>query len=418
MKIGLTLWNKSTKEGFPIKIRITDKGKYTYFSTGISIERRFWNRNSKEVRQSHPDCKNLNETIHKKLDEVKSQKGVFSKDNVLKFTDDYIKHLLLIGQFGTYKRVKVIYYNLENFIKNELKRDDIKWTELDTDFLKKWKEHLMTRKIKNTTLKNYFKKLKQVWNKGKMEKIHNVPDPFTSIKIKEDEVLHRGLTKEQFLELLRYRLSNKESFDHTFVVLDVFIFQVFGGGMRIGDVLSLKWKNIDGNFIRYRMTKTKKDVVVPISKDLFEIIGKYYPVHEDRLIPFSSSLFNHMEEIKERFIFPFMTNDIPENTIQYYNKISSKTTIINKELKIIGTGLNIPKLTSHVSRHTISSIMNNDNVNMSFIQKMLGHSSLKITERYLNTLTDKEFETGMNEYMDNINPFNKTKKKIVRRDLI
>ena len=113
-----------------------------------------------------------------------------------------------------------------------------------------------------------------------------------------------------------------------------------------------------------------------------------------------------------------MTNDITENTIQFYNKIGSKTTIINKELKEIGTGLKIPKLTSHVSRHTISSIMNTDNVNITFIQKMLGHSNLKITERYLNTLTDKEFESGMNDYMDNINPFNKTKKKVVRRDLI
>ena len=393
MKIDLTLWNTNTKKGYPIKVRITNNGKYTYIPTDVFIPKSFWNNKPKNIRSNYPDAERLNGIIQDKLNEVKGQKGYYSKGDVLKFTDEYTKHLLAVKQFGTYKVVKVVYKALNTYITEELKLKDINWKELDTDFLKKFKEHLITtRGLNNATLKNYFKKLRQVWNRSKMENIHNLPDPFTSIKLKENEVQHKGLTQYEFSELERIRLVNSEDMSPQYIALDTFLMQYYSYGMRIGDILCLKWKNIQGKRIVYRMRKTNHDLNVAIGDQLLNILWRYFPVKSRWQAPLEIEVLKNINKIGSDYILPYMSKEIKENTIEYYNFVSSKTAIVNRDLKLIGKALNIPKLTSHVARHSFSSTMIRNGANVKQIQQSLGHANLNLTQLYINSFTEEELE--------------------------
>ena len=86
MKIDLTLWNTNTKKGFPIKVRITNNGKYTYIPTDVFIPKALWNNKTKTIRANHKEADKLNDIIQDKLSEVKNQKGFYSKGDVLRFT--------------------------------------------------------------------------------------------------------------------------------------------------------------------------------------------------------------------------------------------------------------------------------------------------------------------------------------------
>ena len=268
------------------------------------------------------------------------------------------------------------------------------WKDLDTDFLKKWKEHLIdTRGLNNATLKNYFKKLRQVWNRARMENVHNLPDPFISIKLKENnEVQHKGLTQYEFSELERIRIVNSEEMSPGYIALDTFLIQFYTLGMRVGDVLVLKWKNIEGNKIVYRMRKTNKDIHVPIGEQLLKILWRYFPIKERWLAPLEMEVAKNLEKIGDDYILPYMKKDVKVNTIKYYNQISSKTAIVNRDLKQIGNRLNIQKLTSHMARHTFSSVMIRNGANAKQIQQSLGHANLNLTQLYINSFTAEELD--------------------------
>lgn len=391
MKIDLTLWNSNTKKGYPIKVRITNNGKYTYVPTGVCIPKAFWNNKPKTIRSNHPDADKLNQIIQDKLAEVKSQKGFYSKGDVLQFTNEYVKELLAVKQFGTYKVVKVVYKALNLYITEELKLKDISWKTLDSDFLQKWKEHLITtRGLNNSTLKNYFKKLRQVWTKAKIKGVHNLDDPFKTIKLKENEVKHKGLTEYEFSELERIRLLNSDDMSPEFIALDTFLMQYYSYGMRIGDLLTLKWKNIEGKKIVYRMRKTNHDLHVAISEQLLKILWRYFPLKKKYLAPLDVEIVKNIKVVGDLYILPYMNVEIKEKTIEYYNHISSKTAIVNRDLKLIGERLNIQNLTSHQARHTFSSVMIRRGANAKQIQQSLGHANLNLTQLYINSFTEEE----------------------------
>lgn len=419
MKIDLTLWNTNTKKGYPIKVRITNNGKYTYIPTDVFIPKAFWNNKTKTIRANHKEADKLNGIIQDKLSEVKNQKGFYSKGDVLRFTDEYTKHLLAVRQFGTYKVVKVVYKSLNTYITGELKLKDISWKELNTDFLKNWKEHLIdTRGLNNATLKNYFKKLRQVWIRARVENIHNLPDPFIPIKLKENEVKHKGLTPYQFSELERIRLGDPKTMNPFFIALDTFLFQYYSYGMRIGDVLGLRWRNIEGKRIKYRMRKTNKDIFVPIGEELLTILWRYYPIKERWQGPLETEVVKNIKKIGDDFILPYMSKDVKENTIEYYNQIGAKTAIVNRDLKEVGTALNIDKLTSHVARHSFSTMLIRNRINVKQIQQSLGHANLNITQLYINSFSEEELEESiLKVYKDTSLKLKKPKPKRIARDI-
>ena len=67
--------------------------------------------------------------------------------------------------------------------------------------------------------------------------------------------------------------------------------------------------------------------------------------------------------------------------------------VYNRELKVVGAaiGLNI-KLHTHLARHTFATYMLRNGVKFENVSKMLGHASIKQTQRYAKVLAESVHE--------------------------
>jgi len=91
----------------------------------------------------------------------------------------------------------------------------------------------------------------------------------------------------------------------------------------------------------------------------------------------------------EYYIFPLLTMKPSDPKVDeaYEKHIGSKTAFVNRKLKVVAGYAGITKkVTNHVARHTISSILVNNNTDIFVIQKMLNHSNISQTMQYTHRL--------------------------------
>lgn len=127
--------------------------------------------------------------------------------------------------------------------------------------------------------------------------------------------------------------------------------------LRKGDLLSLEWANVDlpGGFIRVTMKKTKKKAVVPISQLCREAL----------------------EECRRRAVvsrYVFVTEDgqrIPDIALRRAFLRAKRIAGIKRRFRF------------HDIRHTAACTLASAGVSLQIIQKILGHTSIKMTERYV-----------------------------------
>jgi integrase len=119
----------------------------------------------------------------------------------------------------------------------------------------------------------------------------------------------------------------------------------------------------------------------------FDLMNEKKEVFNNSLIH-SIIEYSKDERNKNRFIFPFLKGFENETNIsKLNNKISSSVSLINKSLKVVGKEVDINKrLTNHLSRHSITSISKSLGTDVYDLKDMLGHTNIKQTEVYINSI--------------------------------
>lgn len=145
-------------------------------------------------------------------------------------------------------------------------------------------------------------------------------------------------------------------------------------GMRISEALNLKMEDIQNDEISIKRAKGKKGRIMYISSILQKQIMKY-------------------ERAKKMY---FDTKDFDVSEHLFINKNGNKYArdMSERDIKRIcdGCGIdndNIQKI-PHGFRHFFAQNLVINKVNIYVIQRLLGHSSIKTTEIYLNSLNYKE----------------------------
>jgi len=95
------------------------------------------------------------------------------------------------------------------------------------------------------------------------------------------------------------------------------------------------------------------------------------------------------ERYRNQYIFPFLRGFENERDLtRLSNKVSSSVSLINKSLREIGKNVGIEKkFSNHWSRHSITSISRSLGVDLYELKNWLGHTSVKTTETYVNSIT-------------------------------
>lgn len=122
---------------------------------------------------------------------------------------------------------------------------------------------------------------------------------------------------------------------------DLFLFSYYVGGLRLSDILTLKWDNFDGTNILYYSRKSKSPSIISLSAEVMTIITKY-----------------SQNRKKDEFIFPVLAGWIDDYENENINKkISFLAKLINTNLNTIARMAGIDKnLSYHVSRRVLHPI--------------------------------------------------------------
>lgn len=195
-------------------------------------------------------------------------------------------------------------------------------------------------------------------------------NPFRKIKIKlkEEKTLPKTMKKQEITLQLRYvyeLISKAKSGYQKFIALRLAaIYELLiGTGVRIGELCKLKTDDIDfdDRSIRILGKGEKERVVYLTSNKLIAALRQYAEIAES--IGMKSEFFFRGRNQKH------ISEDSARN---YVEKIARKT---------LGK-----RITPHMFRHTFATMLLESNVDIKYIQELLGHSSIKTTMIYLHLM--------------------------------
>ena len=422
--IHLELKKQATSKGvYPIFIRITKDRKSKRIKTSIALKSpKHWNpkgeSNDNWVKTGEVSHEAWNEILRKELDEAKKtyadNKGASlsalkqtlkEKDtsaSFLTFAKEKVEEARATEAIGTYRHYKTTLSFLEAYLK-EKGQEDICFNEVNLTFLKGFEAFLGNvengrtrgRKLDIVTRQNYLKKLRKLVNNA-VEEGHLASSPFGkgagrfSIKGKKESTKEK-LELEEITNIVSLDLPERSALWDT---RNAFLFSFFCAGIRVGDLLQLRWGNIQGGRLVYRMGKNGKERNLELVEEAQRILALYWKedaLPTDYIFPFLDSRTKWaIESAKGR--------DTMDEALQQalFNNIASRNVILNRNLKSIAEKAGISKnVTFHTSRHTFANLAMKEGVESSKIQGLLAHSSLSTTEGYMGSFGKKEADEAL-----------------------
>lgn len=148
---------------------------------------------------------------------------------------------------------------------------------------------------------------------------------------------------------------------------------IYSGGLRIGEALELKIKDIDSKrmLIHIKQAKGKKDRYTLLSKNFLSLLREYYKVYKPKYYLFegqSGSKYSH----------------------------TSAQAVLRKSLEKSGIK---KKVTLHTLRHSFATHLLEKGTDIRYIQELLGHSSPKTTMIYTH-VTESSIKNIKNPFDD------------------
>jgi integrase len=291
------------------------------------VEKKHFNPNTQRLRASFTDHERYNNEIESKLDQAKKKgnKIKFLNDDKKSFVDFMTKVIddNVTGNIGTKEK----YQNLKNLIidYNEYKFNvsDVKFSEITQEYLEGLRKYMsQVRKNKNNSIFYKFKTLKSFTTKADRQKIYsydvNPFDLITNSLIDSDiDVLNKDdlkkLISTPLVEVYRsgqkfgiplpdLSVLNTPKYANHLPIDDVrnfFLFQLFSQGIRVSDLITLRWQDFyitdEQIRIKKRMVKVKSFIDLMVNFNTMEYLYKFVPVDklpEHLHYPYSAIMYS------------------------------------------------------------------------------------------------------------------------------
>lgn len=288
-----------------------------------------------------------------------------------KETEKYLRYCEFQKELDD-KTIRAYRADLAQFITFMEKYDDMMGKEEINSYLvfihEKYKQKTVKRKI--ASVKALFRYLEE-------EEIIEL-NPFYKVKtkFKEEMVLPKIVPKNTIERLLNYLYKERESGDYTkrqkkYILRNIAVVEMlFATGLRISELCHLQSKYFDARTgVLCIQGKGGKERYLQIgSSDVLEILNVYK---------------NEFADDINRHGFFFVN--------RYGQPLSEQSArrMIHKCAEAIHADRNI---TPHMFRHSFATFLMEEDVNIRYIQKMLGHASINTTQIYTYVATEKERE--------------------------
>jgi site-specific recombinase XerD len=263
-----------------IYLRKTINRKVTYKSIGLPlIDKRVWDETKQRVKKH----KSVNaDDFNRALEDILTEERILGGESPILRKDpettsflDYIKKTLksdnLKNKHGTRIKYHSVLRKLEGFLHSQ-KKEDLLFKEVTVDFLYGFQSYMVETKMSQNSATHYLKVLQTFIVKSmKDRRLMITYNPFQNFNFEKKEVrLKETLNDEDIKFLLTTSIPNP----HLDIVRNMFLFQFFAGGMRVSDLLSLRFRNLTHGKLSYRMLKTGHPMEFQLSETLLEIIAR------------------------------------------------------------------------------------------------------------------------------------------------
>ncbi len=341
--------------------------KKKYFSTKVYLRPDQWDMKKLIVR-NHPNADALNRLIYEYMSMIEKKElelwqqgrriSLELLKDVLSTSENKTSFIPFFKQEVTNSAMKESskrnHFSTLSLLQ-EFKKD-VSFSDLTFEFISSFEYFLQSKGYHTNTIAKHMKHLKRhinvAINKDYME-IQKYA--FRKYKIKTIENKHTHLNPEELDKLEQLNLTGRYSkYQKT---LDAFLFCCYAG-MRYSDFVNLSSDNIveirQEVWLIYKSVKTNTEVRLPLYL-LFDGKG-------------------------------LVTLDKYKNNLQDFFRLRDNSNV-NKELVIIArlAGLS-KKISFHTARHTNATLLIYNGVNITTVQKLLGHKSVKTTQVYTNVM--------------------------------
>ncbi|MHB1922969.1 MAG: phage integrase SAM-like domain-containing protein [Chitinophagaceae bacterium] len=380
---------------FPIAIRITKDRISSYTYVGHSATIKQWDDVNQRVKKSHPNSARLNNLISTKYAEannklldletlkndvssraIKSSITSARQATFFKQADIYLDNLKKHGKFNRHSADKP---RIERF-REFLDGSDATFSEINPSLLKRFKAYLKgTRSISDRTVVNHLVVIRTIFNQALSSSIVDrkyYPFGKGKIVIKFPDSIKMGLVADEVKAIEDLELPSGSPINHS---RNVWLFSFYFAGMRVSDVLRLKWTDFQDDRMYYSMGKNDKGGSLKVPDKALKILAQY-----KRDTPIHNLVFPDLETVYEF-----------NNLYAVQQRINQKVKKINEGLvdiaKLIETD---KKLTMHIARHTFGNI-SGEKIPIQMLQKLYRHSSITTTIGYQANFIHKDADDAL-----------------------
>lgn len=280
---------KKQKDGkMPLAIRITKDRKLSYIHLGVTLSEEQWDADSQTVKK-HPNTKRLNHFIvtklseatdkaleletHKEHSSVKAVKAKIKPSVGTTFfpqIDAFVADLKAAGKYNQYTSDKSRLNRFKEYLKNDMPFQDI-----TPSVLERFKSWLVAHeKVSERTAVNHLVSIRSVFSKAIRDEVIDAryyPFGKGKVKIKFPDSAKIGLTQDEVKKIEDAELS--DAFHNH--VRNLWLISFYFAGMRVSDILRLKWSDFTDSRLHYSMGKNKKGVSFKVHDKAQAILAKY-----------------------------------------------------------------------------------------------------------------------------------------------
>jgi integrase/recombinase XerD len=305
-----------------------------------------------------------------------------------------IASLLKSEQYGTSECYSLCIKSLEAFLKYSRKTsiEDLQFQEISPGFLKEYEKYMVIHKGRSyTTVSIYLRTLRALFNKViKEELVKRDYYPFGSKKDGKYEIPYSQKVKKAMTnDQLRILFEAEPQTPEQEKAKDFWFFSYSCSGMNMKDILQLKWKDCDGETIKFYRAKTinttrnKKELTVYLNEFSSSIIEKYRDCRAK----------------KDDYLFPILEKGM--DLVTRERAIANFIRYVNQHMALLCTQNDLAPVSTYWARHSFATNSIRKGASMEFIQESLGHGSIATTQHYFAGFEDdskRKFAQNLMEF--------------------
>lgn len=355
-----------------VEIEAMQVSHKVYLPTYVFLRPGQWNRKRQEVMPSHPNHELLNRFLQECMLKLEWKELQMWKND----TPLTLEQLIIPENYATEADTLSFTDFCKEYIQTSRKRDSTKknlmttvnlinsfdvntsFKSLTYEYIREFERFLSSKKYKTNTIIKHIKHLRSFYNEAvNRELIKQGNDAFRRYKMLKGETKYTFLLPQELDVLENLTLEGK--YVRLLHTLDAFLFCCYTG-LRYSDFCSLSKDNfiyINNNvWLIYKSVKTEVEARLPL------------------YLLFNGKGINILEKYKY--------------DINRFFKIGSNSAV-DKELKKIKMLARInTHISFHTARHTNATLLVYKGVNITTVQKLLGHKNIKTTQHYADIIPE------------------------------